>query len=206
MKNNHRQSLKEELLSNIEPSPELQEHFTREIDGITRRRLSRAEVIRNAILTAIFIGMAIIFICVAYFAATVPDKGLPQGARIFMYVGFAAGSCVFLAGAIYAIAELRSGHVAPRRNQQVTVAMSAGFVLVLTTAYMVFWRRFSIPLDRSILAGIYLLFYWIMAVAFVIKYTIQWHHEDLLIEQKRTQLEIALLREEISGKEKQQKQ
>ena len=200
MKNNDRESISEKLLSGIEPSPELQERFKKQTDNVLRRKLSKAAMVRNVILAAIFIAMAAMFAYVVYFAATAADESLPQGVRIFMCVSFAAGSLVFLAGAIFAIAESRSGLVAPRRNQQGMIGISAGSVLLYTTAYMVFWRRFDIPLDRTILAGIHLLFYWIMAVGFVIKYTVQWHHEDLLIEQKRTQLEIALLREEISGK------
>ena len=42
-----------------------------------------------------------------------------------------------------------------------------------------------------------LLFFWIMAVGFVLAAKSQWQHEDALLEQKRTQLEIALLREDL---------
>jgi hypothetical protein len=198
MKDNDRESLKEKLLIGIEPSPELQERFTRELDNIIRRRLSKIEVVRNVLLSVVFILMAIVFACIVFFAASIKDEGLSHGARILICLGFAGGSLVFLAGAVYAIAELRSGHVAPRRNQQGMIGISASFILLLAIGYMGFGGRFNIPLDRTIQAGIYLLFFWVMAVGFVVKYTIQWYHEDLLVEQKRTQLEIALLREEIA--------
>jgi hypothetical protein len=47
-----------------------------------------------------------------------------------------------------------------------------------------------------------MLFFWIMATFNVLLMTARWHREDLLLDQKRTRLEVAMLREEFQRKSK----
>ncbi len=192
-----RESFRDALLSSIEPSDELKKRLDKQIGSLLRRKLSTAEKIRNVFLGVVFTLMSGIFAYVVYFVTTAQDKGLTPSARLFMCFGFAAGAIVFLTGAVYAIRELRAGRTAPRRQQQMMIGVSAGFVLLLWTSLLTFAPRWGLPTEKLILMNTAMLFYWIMAVGFVLAAKSQWQHEDALLEQKRTQLEIALLRQEL---------
>ena len=78
------------------------------------------------------------------------------------------------------------------------VAIPAAFVLLLVTVNLVFWDTLTPSVDSAIKGSFGLLVFWIMVVGFVLLGTIRWQREDLLLEHKRTQLEIALLREALS--------
>lgn len=69
---------------------------------------------------------------------------------------------------------------------------------MLGCAYMVYWDMLVLSVASAIKGSFVLLFYWIMAVGFVLFSAIRWQREDMLLEQKRTQLEIVLLREAMS--------
>jgi len=79
------------------------------------------------------------------------------------------------------------------------VAASSGFVLLMVTASMVFWPELALSSERAVQAAFSLLVFWIMAVGNVLLFTMRWNREDILLEQKRTQLEVALLREGLAG-------
>jgi hypothetical protein len=185
-------------LSGLEPSDELRDRFDKQVGQLVCRPLTTAEKWGNAICAVVFLPMCAIFGYVAYFVVTVADPGLSRFARLLMCVGFSLGNLVFLVGALYAIHQLRRGRIARRDAQQVMVGVSAGFVLLLGCVYLVFWDLLAPSVASAIKASVGLLFFWIMAVGFVLFSAIRWQREDLLLEQKRTQLEIALLREAMS--------
>lgn len=187
-----------ELLSGIEPAAELEERFKKQLEHILRRRLTKAEITRDIICAAVFLGMSGVF---GYFAAYVGLLGgqLPSLARWFMIVSFSAGCLGFLAGAIFSILELRGLRIASRQLQQATVGVPASFVLLYTTAWLVLSPNLQLELTKLVHSVFALLFFWIMVVGFVLDAKNKWRHEDALLEQKRTQLEIALLREKTTG-------
>ena len=191
-------SLRELLLSGLEPSDDLRDRFEKQVEQLVCRPLTTAEKWGRLTCVAVFLPMSAVFNYVVYFVVTVADPGLSLPARLLMCVGFGLGSLVFLVGALYAICELVRGRVARRDAQQMMVAISAGFVLMLGCAYMVFWDMLALSVASAIKASFVLLFYWIMAVGFVVFSAIRWQREDMLLEQKRTQLEIVLLREAMS--------
>jgi len=197
MKADEREAFREALLSGIEPSAELRERFARQIEALLDRRLSKWEVVRNVTLAAVFIPMAGVFAYLVYFVALAED--LPAPARWHMSLGFGGGSLVFLTTAIFIINELRTGRVAARRWQQLPVGVAFAYVLLLFIGTSMFGRRLY---DQNSLlrTGIVLLFYWTLAVAFMLRLHLERQHERVMLEQKRTQLEIALLREEMSRK------
>ncbi len=198
MTNDDYDPLREALLSGLEPSDELRERFQRQMVHLIRPKLSGARKVGNVICAAVFLPMSALFGYIAYFAATASDPGLTLFRRLFMCIPFTAGSLGFLFAAVYAIRELRSGLAAPRQQQQAMVAVSSGFVLLMVTAYMVFWPELALSLERAIRAAFSLLVFWTMAVGNVLYSTMRWNREDILLEQKRTQLEVALLREELA--------
>ena len=192
-----RKSFREALLSGIEPPDELRERFDEQIKTLLRRRLCKAEKVRDILLAVVFLAVSGFFGWAFYMAVTVHDRGVTSAGRLFMCVAFALGAIGFFAGATYAVLELRSGRVAPRSQQQASIAIPVGFVLLICTMFLVFARQLGQPTEDLLFMGVALLFYWIMAVGFVLAAKSQWQHEDALLEQKRTQLEIALLREDL---------
>lgn len=198
MTNDDYDPLREALLSGLEPSDELRERFQRQMAHLIRPKLSGARKVGNVICAVVFLAMTGVFGYVAFFAATAADPGLTLFRRLFMCIPFTVGSLGFLFAAVYAISELRSGLAAPRQQQQAMLAASSGFVILFVTAYMVFWPELALSLERAIRASFGLLFFWIMAVGNVLYSTMRWNREDILLEQKRTQLEVALLREELA--------
>ena len=195
---NNDTSLRDALLSGLEPSDELRDRFEKQVEQLVRRPLTTAEKWGNVICVAVFLPMSAVFNYVVYFVVTAADPGLSLTARLLMCVGFSLGCLVFLVAALYAICELVWGRVARRDAQQMMVAVPAGFVLMLGCAYMVFWDMLAPSVASAIKGSFVLLFYWIMAVGFVLFSAITWQREDMLLEQKRTQLEIVLLREAMS--------
>jgi hypothetical protein len=195
---NNDTSLRDVLLSGLEPSDELRDRFEKQVEQLICRPLTTVEKWSRMICVAVFLPMSAVFNYVVYFLVTVADPGLSLPARLLMGVGFSLGCLVFLVGALYAICELVWGRVARRDAQQMMVAISAGFVLMLGCAYMVFWDMLALSVASAIKGSFVLLFYWIMAVGFVVFSAIRWQREDVLLEQKRTQLEIVLLREATS--------
>jgi len=195
---NNDSSLRDALLSGLEPSDELRARFERQVEQLVRRPLTTAEKWGDVICVAVFLPMTVVFGYVTYFAATAADPGLSPFARLLMCAGFSLGSLVFLVGALYGVSELRRGRIAHRQAQQMMVAIPAGFVLLLVCAHMVSWDTLALPVAGAIKVSFGLLVYWIMAVGFVLLFTIRWQREDILLEHKRTQLEIALLREAMS--------
>jgi hypothetical protein len=191
-------SLRDVLLSGLEPSDELRDRFEKQVEQLVRRPLTTGEKWRDVICATVFLPMTAIFGYAAYFAATAADPGLSPFTRLFMCVGFSLGCLVFLVGALYGINELRRGRIAHRHAQQMMVAIPAGSVLMLVCAYMVYWDTLALSVASAIKVSFALLFYWIMAVAFVLLSTIRWQREDVLLEHKRTQLEIVLLQETMS--------
>jgi hypothetical protein len=190
--------LRDVLLSGLEPSDELRGRFEQQVEQIVRPRLTPARTFGNVLCITVFLPMCAIFGYVAYFAATTADPGMSLTARLIMCGGFSLGGIVFLVGALYSIHELRRGRVARRQVQHMMVAIPAGFVLLLVTVNLVFWDALTPSVDAAIKGSFGLLVYWIMAIGFVLLGKIQWQREDLLLEHKRTQLEVVLLREALS--------
>lgn len=190
--------LRDVLLSGLEPSDELRGRFEQQVEQIVRPRLTPARTFGNVLCITVFLPMCAIFGYVAYFAATAADPGMSLTARLIMCGGFSLGGIVFLVGALYGIHELRRGRIAGRQVQHMMVAIPAGFVLLLVTVNLVFWDALTPSVDAAIKGSFGLLVYWIMAIGFVLLGKIQWQREDLLLEHKRTQLEVVLLREALS--------
>ncbi len=190
--------LRDVLLSGLEPSDELRGRFEQQVEQIVRRRLTPAEKWRDVLCIAVFLPMCAVFGYVTYSVATVADPGLSLTVRLIMGGGFSLGSIVFLAGALYGIHELRRGRIAGRQAQHTIIAIPAGFVLLLVTVNLVYWDTLTPSVASAIEGSFALLVFWIMAVGFVLLSTIRWQREDLLLEHKRTQLEVVLLREALS--------
>jgi len=198
MKCDERERFREALLSGAEPSGELKERFERQVQSLLRPKLSGKETIARKIIAGIFACTAAFFAFGVYLVVS-RGEGLPMPARWFMGLCFSTGSISFIAFSVYCISELRSGLVAPRRQQKLAVFMPFGYVLALGTFVLMLWPKMGLPLLPTLWTGIWILFFWVMAVGSMLFYSARWHSEDIILEEKRTQLEVALLREQLCG-------
>ena len=196
MKYDERERFREALLSGVEPSGELKERFERQVQGLLRPKLSGKEAIVRKIIGGIY-ACAAAFFAFAVYLVVFRGEGLPKLARWFMGLTFSAGCVGFLAGAVYCMSELWTGRVAPRRRQKLAIFIPYGYVLALGIFVLMLWPKLGLPLVPTLWTGIWILFFWVMAVGSVLFYSARWHREDIILEQKRTQLEVALLREEL---------
>lgn len=197
MNDHEREDMRDTLLAGMEPSAELQARFEKQVGMLLDRRMTRTRVIGRTLAAVIYMAVSAFFGFWAIFIALSNDKGLPSTARIFMCCIFAAGCVGFLLGALYCLREIRRRLVAPRSHQRAMVFGSYGFVLMLATAWMIIGPKLLTNTGAVIWLVYSVLFFWIMATFNVLLWTARWHREDLLLEQKRTRLEVAFLREEL---------
>jgi len=200
MIDHEREDIRDALLSGVEPSAELRERFEEQIEILLDRQMTRWRVTGRSVAAVIFLAVSAFFGFWAIFVAISNDRGLPNAARIFMCCTFAAGCVGFLLGALYCLREIRSRLVAPRSHQRAMVFGSYGFVLALATAWMILGPKLVTNVGTAIWLVYSVLVFWITATFSVLLWTARWHREDVLLEQKRTRLEVALLREEIARK------
>jgi len=79
-------------------------------------------------------------------------------------------------------------------------ALPYGLVLFYGTFTLVNFREVFSTVEPTAYAGVGLFFFWIMAATSILFHSSRRHREDILLEQKRTQLGLAILREELSKK------
>jgi hypothetical protein len=198
MTNDKGDAIREALLSRLEPSEELGNRFQEQVDALLRRRLKAWEKLLRVAICAVFVCTALWFAYIAFFAVTVKDKGWSDSTRTGIAVIFSLGALLFLAGAAGCLLELRKGRIAPRRMQQGIVGSSQLFMGLFAVFTLVFVPQWNLPLSAQLWFGVSVLFFWVMAEANFIIHSARWHREDIILEQKRTQLEIAMLREELT--------
>lgn len=190
---------REALLSGLEPSQALEESFERQVETLLRHRLSGWERVGRVAAIAVFAVTAGVFAWASYLFASAGED-LPPTARTFGGVSFAAGCLFFVVAIVFIVRELRCGRIAPRLIQKASVFLPFAFVLVYSTVTLVHFRELFSSVESMITAGVWMLFFWIMATTNTVFYSMCWHREDILLEEKRTQLEIAILREELAEK------
>jgi len=199
IKDDH-ERVSEALLGGLAPSDELRRRFEEQVSDLTRARISGwGRALRTGMIV-VFGGTACVFAWASYLFATAEDPGLTVHIRTFASVSFAAGALLFAGGIACIVHELRHGRIAPRRLQQGMVFLPYSVVLFYGTFTLVNFREMFSTVESMAYAGISLLFFWIMAATSMLLYSSRWHREDILLEQKRTQLELAILREELSKK------
>ena len=190
--------LKDALLHQVELSPELRKRFEEQMNSILHPKLSKKLIYRNYFLIVVWIFGICAGSFMMYSAFT--SKDLPESARLFLGAAGALMALHFLAGTFLIIKELKSGHALPRKFDTLGIGMGPFLLMIFCIWYFMVWRSLDLSVKVTIHIAMVLLFFWTMAVGGVLLQTARWNKEDILIEQKRTQLEIALLREEILKK------
>ncbi|MHC4711696.1 MAG: hypothetical protein ACYTAN_00315 [Planctomycetota bacterium] len=197
MSNRERELMREALLNGTEPGGELRGRFEEQAQAILRPRLSRGARVLRWVIGAVFLMTAPVFAYGSYAFAVSNEKPL---VRVFGSVTFALGALAFLAAAYLTARQARRGRAPGRRTQKASVFIPYAFVLLYSGAMLMIMPRLDLPATKMIGITGSLLFFWIMVWGFVLLAHLGWHRQDILLEQKRTQLEVALLREELAGK------
>jgi len=195
---NEKNYMRDVLMSGASPSDELRKRFDKQIEALTLHPLTRRgkaqRVIQAVIFTIAGIGMAVGAISIA----ASHDPGLSNGNRLFMEITFGATSLFFFLTAYLGIDQLRRGVAAPRKQQKVMIFGTFAFMLTFVIATLMFAPTQTMRPEAVTLMCANMLVFWIMVWGFVLFYSMQWHREDVILEQKRTQLEVALLHEELA--------
>ncbi|MCD6404707.1 MAG: hypothetical protein J7M19_02655 [Planctomycetes bacterium] len=190
--------MRDALLSGPEPSGELKARFERQIEDFVRPRLSRAARVGCGVLAAFDFVAAPLFAYGSYSFASAVEVG--SFLQFFMAMCFGIASVIFLGTSAVLVYISWSG-----RSPGPQLRMAGdGVVFVLLLVFMVVMFAklpdFDLPLKTMILIASVLLFYWTIGLGIFLYNLLCWQRKELLIEQKRLQLEIALLREELARK------
>jgi hypothetical protein len=178
---------------------ELKRRFDEQIEGLLSHRLSASgRIVR--ILGAILMGAAALYCAwlLVFGVFLMTGRGIPLLEPAPFLVLFIAAFLLLATGAFYCVYELRRGIVAPRRVQRVTFGIRhaclfvMGFISLILVTFNNYGAKFVIVADAVIL------FVWSVFALLALYQVVRWNREDILVEMKRTQLQIALLEERLS--------
>jgi hypothetical protein len=197
MSDSERELMREALLAGTGPGGEVRERFEEQARAVLRPHLSKGARVLRWVIGAVFLVIAPVFAYGSYSFAVSEEKLL---VRVFGSVTFALGALVFLAAAFLTARQARRGRAPCRLMQKASVFIPYAFVLLYSGAMLMIMPRLDLPATKMIGITGSLLFFWIMVWGFVLLAHLGWQRQDILLEQKRTQLEVALLREKLAGK------
>ena len=177
---------------------ELRRRFEEQIEGLLSHRLTAAGRIVRTIGATLMGAGALYCAWVLVFGVLLMTG---RGGRFVepapFLVLFAAAFLLLATGVFYCIYELRKGLVAPRKVQQVTFAIRhaclavIGFVVLVIVALRGYESKLTIAIDAAVL------FVWSVFALLAVYQVVRWNREEILVEMKRTQLQIALLDERL---------
>ncbi len=197
MSDSERQLMRDVLLSDVEGSDELKARFEAQVQAIMHPPLPKAIRIMGGVLAAVFLATAPLFAWASYSFAVGGEKPL---VRVLGSVMMGLGAIVFIVGAFMTARQARHGVSPGRAMQKASVFVPYAVVLVYSIAMLMIMPGLDLPATKMIAITGSLLFFWIMVWGFVLVAHLGWNRTDILLEQKRTQLEVALLREKLEGK------
>ena len=191
--------LREAFLSGVEPSGELERRFNEQVATVLRRRLRRWEKWLRGSVAVIFAAGAVGQAWGGFLFLSHKSLGIRTEVALTVGCLFLVGAAVLLFGAAGLVYEIRAGRVAPRKMQKAIVGLAMVPVIVFSVLALMYVPRMNLPLNSQIYIFVSVLFFWIMLHAHVILARADWNRQDIILEQKRTQLQIAVLREEMAG-------
>lgn len=173
----------------------LEEKFQYQLKELVTPTLSRKEIIRNYIL--ITLGIIGVIVCITSSLYVGLTSTLPQKLKMII-ISPAIFVALFMSAYVYHIfIELKKRKSHPRMYMKINLLIHAGFVFILYFFYAKYALNGSMKNQEIIYYGISILFFWILAMTFVLWQTNTWNKEEILLQQKCTQLEIMKLREEF---------
>ena len=184
--------IRQALLDAPVASEAARERFERQAREILEQRLTGAgrafRLAGVAVLTLAGLYCAWAAAFAAFWGAAWAAAEIPLEVRLVGAAGCGAGALLLLTGAGYAYYEYRSGAVAPRRVQKTAVAIRYAclFLVCALLAMHLSVRQLSPPKAQGL--TVFAVFLWTLGLAFSLAHVERWHHEDLMLEQKRGQL------------------
>jgi len=195
-----KERMKEALLSGVEPTGALRERFEKQAETLTMEPLSPDDK-AGRIVQAVALGAG--GIGIAYFAGIYvmrEHQGVSLASRVIFGAVCAAMSAVFIWVAYSRIGHMKRQVPMPRRQQRILVFSVLAFALAITVITLLTAPGRGLSTERLILTVAHMFVLWSAAILFALHSQAQWHREDILLEQKRTQLEVAMLREMLGHK------
>lgn len=194
--------MRDALLCGPEPSGELKARFEAQAEEVLRPRLTKQECGIRVILAVAFFFAAVFFLMAVSLFVFPKGEGIASGMRLVLCFGSIAAAAAFFIGAFFCASEVLKGKTQSRARQKASVLIPFTFLLIYTAALMVKWGRSDVPLESMIHASFALLFFWVMIWGMIHQCEGRWNREDIILEQKRARLEIALLHEKLSHSER----
>lgn len=198
--NDERELIRAALMSDAAPSDELKSRFDDQVATVMRRRLRPWEKWLRGCVALCFVASAVFQACCGILFLIRKGPGISGEARLAVGGLLFLGAAVLLFGAGTLVYEISRGRVAPRKMQKAIVGLAMLPVLILSIFALVYVPTMDLPIDRLIYIFGSINFFWIMAQANIILARADWNRQDIILEQKRTQLQVALLREDLAGK------
>ena len=175
----------------------LEEKFQHQLNELISPKLTKEMIHRN--YTFIAIGIVGVILCFGTaIHVALKNRLFPINALIItlaIFMGLWIGAYVY-----YLFAELKSGESKPRTYMKINLFINASFVFIIYFFYAKFALSGNMTDRQLSYYGNSILFFWIMAMTFVLWQTNKWNKEEIILEQKRTRLEIEKLKEYILQK------
>lgn len=183
---------------------ELRRRFEEQVEGILARRIGSVGRIARAVCA--IVGSAIGLFSAQWLLFTA--FCFAEGARFreagLWVVAFAAIFVLTATGVFHCVYDLKRGIVAPRKVQKASFAIRYACVFVIGIFVPITALGWHAPGEdlmlRVWIACLIAFFWWSVAVALALHRITRWNYEDVMLEVKRTQLQIALLDERLAGK------
>jgi len=184
-------------------SSELRARFDEQLNGLIDGRITGARRMRR-IVAATVLGVFASLCACALVNLYDAWSSVPRREALLWLVGFGAGFLLLSATIFQYVYEIRSGLAAPRRVAKTAFAIRYGsaFLIVLPIAIPVVARYMGdsrLPLVIFLVTILTVLF-WLVTALFAVRELARRYRDDIIIEEKRTQFEIALLRQELAAK------
>jgi hypothetical protein len=189
--------VRQALLDMPAASPGAQERFERQVREILEQRLAGAA--RGLRLAAVVMFSLAGLYCAwaAAYATFWAHGAAPPAARLAVLGGCGAGAVMLFGGAGYTWREYRAGAVAPRRVQKTAVAIRYACVFFIGALAAAYPAVRQLPTSKAHAFTVFGAVLWTAGLAFAAGHVLRWRHEDLMLEEKRTQLQLVVLQETL---------
>ncbi len=195
MSDRERNLFRDALFEGPQSPDELRERFDQQARELISPRLSKARRIALGVAAAWDICLVAVF---AYgYHGVLLGRAESPFLRFFLSLSFATAVVVFLwMGVAFAI-QSWSGRGPGRQMRAANEFIPFACLVVFLVVALVKLPDFDLTYPAMISLASALLFLWALSVGMLPFILLKWQRKDLLIEQKRLALEIAILRREL---------
>ena len=198
MDEREREFMKSALLEGAGGAEELRERFEEQARELISPRLSKARRIALGVVAVWYFCLVPVFAYGCY--GSLLSRAESPFIRFLLSLTFASAVVVFLWTGVGFAIQSWSGRAPGRQMRAANEFIPFACLVVFLVVMLVKLPDFDLSYPVMISVASALLFLWALVVGMLPFILLKWQRKDLLIEQKRLQLEIALLREELARK------